>query len=121
MATDVVHGEQVPWFEIKVVGTPDPDEVCIQLTGELDIATVPVARDRFAELRRTGRHLVLDLRGLRFIDSTGLSLVLRLAAESTRDGWELSLIPGSSAVQRIFQLTGTEGRLPFRSPRTNEP
>jgi hypothetical protein len=42
-----------------------------------------------------------------------------LAAESTQDGWDLSLIPGSSVVQRIFQLTDTEGRLPFRGPKTN--
>jgi anti-anti-sigma regulatory factor len=46
-----------------VVATPDPDQVCVRLPGELDIATVPVARDRIAELKRRGRHLVLDLRG----------------------------------------------------------
>jgi anti-anti-sigma factor len=120
MATDEVHSGQVPWFEIKVVATPDPDQVCLQLKGELDLATASVARDRFAELKRRGGHLVLDLRRLSYIDSTGLNLVLRLAAESTRDGWDLSLIPGSSVVQRVFKLTGTEGHLPFRSPQGTE-
>jgi anti-anti-sigma factor len=110
---------QVPGFEITVVGTPDPDQVCVRLKGELDIATAPVVRDRVAELKRRGHHLVLDLRGLSFIDSSGLNLVLRLAAESTQDGWDLSLIPGSSVVQRTFKLTETEGRLPFGSPKTN--
>jgi anti-anti-sigma factor len=119
MATDEVHDWQGPGFEITVVATPDPDQVCVRLKGELDIAAVPVARDRIAELKRRRRHLVLDLRGLSFIDSSGLNLVLRLAAESTRDGWDLSLIPGSSVVQRIFQLSGTEGRLPFSSPLMN--
>jgi anti-sigma B factor antagonist len=113
MATDGVHYWQVPVFEITVVATPDPDQVCVQLKGELDIAAAPLARDRIAELKRTGRHLVLDLRGLSFIDSSGLNLVLRLAADSTRDGWDLSLIPGSRVVQRIFELTDTEERLPF--------
>jgi anti-anti-sigma factor len=51
---------------------------------------------------------------LRFIDSTGLQFLLRLAAESTQDGWNLSVIPGQSAVQRIFQLTDTAEHLPFR-------
>ena len=110
---------QVPGFEIQVVGTPDPGQVCVRLKGELDIATAPVVRDRIAELKRRGHHLVLDLRGLSFIDSSGLNLVLGLAAESTRDGWELSLIPGSSVVQRIFKLTETERRLPFRDPEPN--
>jgi anti-sigma B factor antagonist len=120
MASDEGHDWQVPALEIRVVATPDPDQVCVQLKGELDIAAAPVARDRIGELKREGRHLVLDLRGLSFIDSTGLNLVLGLAGESTRDGWDLSLVPGSSVIQRIFKLTGTEGRLPFGSPKTND-
>jgi anti-sigma B factor antagonist len=109
-----------PWgFEMTVVDTPYPDQVCVRLKGELDIAAVPVARDRIAELKGQGRDLLLDLRGLSFMDSSGLNLLLWLAVESARDGWDLSLIPGSSVVQRIFQLTGTEKRLPFGSTRTN--
>jgi anti-sigma B factor antagonist len=106
---------QVWGFAITVVATPDPGQVCVRLTGELDIATAPVARDRIADLEDEGRDLVLDLRGLSFIDSSGLNLLLELAAQSTRDGWNLSLIPGASVVQRIFQLTDTEERLPFKS------
>ena len=119
MAAEEGPDAQAPGFEITVVATHDPGQVCARLSGELDIAVVPVARDRIAELKREGRELVLDFRGLSFIDSSGLNLVLELAADSTRDGWNLSLIPGSTVVQRIFQLTGTEERLPFRSPRAN--
>jgi anti-sigma B factor antagonist len=64
-----------------------------------------------------GDQLVLDLRDLTFIDSCGLNLVLELAADSTRDGRSLTLILGSSVVQRIFQLTGTQERLTFSDPR----
>ena len=109
-----------PWgFEMTVVAMPDPDQVCARLTGELDIAAAPIARARIAGLKHQRRDLVLDLRGLSFIDSSGLNLLLHEAADSTRDGWNLSLIPGSTVVQRIFQLTGTEERLPFRSPAGN--
>jgi len=117
MATDEVHDGQVPGFRMAVLGTQDPNQVRVRLKGELDIAAVPVASDRIAKLKRRGGHVILDLRGLTFIDSSGLNLVLGLAAESTRDGWDLSVTPGSSVVQRIFQLTGTDGRPPFRSPR----
>jgi anti-sigma B factor antagonist len=119
MATHEGPDGQLWGFEMTVVGTPDPGQVCMRLKGELDIAAVPSARDRIAELKGEGRELVLDLRGLSFIDSSGLNLLLQEAAESTRDGWNLSVIPGPSVVQRIFQLTGTEERLPFRSPRGN--
>jgi anti-anti-sigma factor len=119
MATDGIHHWQGPGFGITVVGSPDPGQVCVQLKGALDIAALSIAKERIEELKRRDRHLVLDLRGLSFIDSTGLHFLLKLAAEATRDGWELSLLPGSSVVQRIFQLTGTEERLPFRGPLTD--
>ncbi|MFL5820498.1 MAG: anti-sigma factor antagonist [Solirubrobacteraceae bacterium] len=119
MATEDGLDRQAWEFEITVVATPDPGQICVRLKGELDIATVPVARDRIADLKHKASDVILDLRELSFIDSSGLNLVLQLAAESTRDGWNLALIPGSRAVQRIFELTGTQERLPFRSPRAN--
>jgi anti-sigma B factor antagonist len=119
MATEELPDGQVPRFDIKVLATPDRAQVCVRLKGELDIATAPLARARIAALKHLGDQLVLDLRGLSFIDSTGLNLLLRLAAESTREGWSLCLTPGSSVVQRILHLTKTEKRLPFSDPRTN--
>ena len=51
--------------------------------GELDIATVYKLESEVARLLESGfARIVLDLRGLSFIDSTGLCLVLRLAARS---------------------------------------
>jgi anti-anti-sigma factor len=119
MATEELPDGQVPRFDIKVLATRDSGQVCVRLKGELDIATAPVARDRIAALKHLGDQLVLDLRGLSFIDSAGLKLVLWLAAESTREAWKLTLIPGSTVVQRIFQLTGTQERLTFSDPRAN--
>jgi anti-sigma B factor antagonist len=114
MAVREPQGRQRSSVEIPVVATSEPGQVCARLNGELDISTVAAARDRVAELTHRASDLVLDLRGLRFIDSTGLQFLLRLAAESTQDGWNLSVMPGQSAVQRIFQLTDTAEHLPFR-------
>jgi len=114
MVADEAHGGRGRGVDITVVATSRPGEVCARLKGELEISTVPIARNRMADLTHEGSDLVLDLRGLSFIDSTGLQFVLRLAADSTRDGWNLSLIPGASVVQRVFQMTGTEERLPFK-------
>jgi anti-sigma B factor antagonist len=114
MATEEVPERRGGGLAITVVATSNPGEVCARLRGELDLATAPSARERIADLTANGADLVLDLRGLIFIDSTGLRLVLQLAGQSAQDGWNLSLIPGPSVVQRVFALTGTEGRLPFR-------
>jgi anti-anti-sigma regulatory factor len=49
------------------------------------LASASVARHRIAELTRT--ELVLDLRGRSFIDRSGVHLLLELAADPERDGW----------------------------------
>lgn len=86
----------------------------LRAIGEPDLATAPVLNDHLAELRDAGfRRLILDLRGLDFIDSTGLRLILTHHSQARNNGFSISLIRGSSAVQRVFELTGTTARLPF--------
>ena len=57
--------------------------------------------------------VVLDLAGLEFIDSTGLRVIVRGAEAARRDGWELRLRHGPPAVQRVFEIAGVLGALPF--------
>jgi anti-sigma B factor antagonist len=93
---------------------PERDSVRVRLVGELDMTTVPVLRAQIVELRQVGfERVVVDLRGLDFMDSTGLRLFLELAAEARRDGFSIALVPGPPAVQRVFKTTGTLAALPF--------
>ena len=65
------------------------------LSGELDIVSAGELTDVLLEVTRPGTIAVtLDLRGLTFIDSTGIYMVLFAQELSARHGWELSLIPG---------------------------
>ena len=67
-------GEFEP-FRIDV--EPERESVRVAPVGELDIATVEKLRAEVDRLREAGfTDLVLDLRGVRFLDSTGLRLVL---------------------------------------------
>ncbi|MCW3019554.1 MAG: hypothetical protein JWN10_1862 [Solirubrobacterales bacterium] len=87
----------------------------LTLGGELDIASVPIlhaAIARICEARTVGR-VTLDLSGLIFIDSTGLAEIILTSQLCDRDGFELMLIPGPRAVQRLFELTGLIDALPF--------
>jgi anti-anti-sigma factor len=93
---------------------PERSAVRVRPVGSLDMATVPVLRAQIDELREAGfRRLTLDLSKLDFMDSTGLRLMLSLDAEARRDGFSMALLPGSAAVQRVFEITGTAGVLPF--------
>ena len=89
----------------------------VQLFGELDVAAVGDLQAELDRIQSGGcQALVVDLSELDFMDSTGLHLLLRLDANCTREGIRLRLVPGPFAVQRLFEVTGTEARFAFIEP-----
>jgi anti-sigma B factor antagonist len=87
----------------------------VTLHGEFDLA----GKDQFQEelarsLGRDGmRRVVLDLRGLTFIDSSGLREILDLWKCSQRDGFDLTIVRGGSRIAQIFKLVGFDDALPM--------
>jgi len=93
------------------------DAARVHPIGSLDMATVPVLERQLEELREAGfRRLIVDLGGLWFMDSTGLKLALTWHAAAQQDGFDIAFLPGPPAVQRVFELTGTNEHLPFIDP-----
>jgi anti-sigma B factor antagonist len=80
-------------------------EVRVRPVGELDMSTVPDLETSLAEAARQGRMVVIDLRGLEFMDSTGLTLLTRWSLAAERDGLDLALVAGSERIQRLFEIT----------------
>ena len=90
------------------------DEHVIALTGELDLDGAPRVEQELQRAEATDvERIVLDLSGLRFIDSSGIRLILAADARSRLDGNRLALIHGPRPVRRVFELTGVTERLPF--------
>jgi anti-sigma B factor antagonist len=97
----------------------DGDVATVRLVGDLDLASAPRAEEAIRRLEdgeRSPGRIVLDLRGVRFLDSTGLRLVLELDAAATQASQELQIIRGSAVVQRIFEVTQVSERLKFVDP-----
>jgi anti-sigma B factor antagonist len=93
---------------------PERDLVRVRPVGTLDMANAPMLDEQLSELRDAGfRELIVDLRRLAFMDSSGLRLLLRWHAESRSNGFSLSFVPGAPEIQRVFDLTGMTDRLPF--------
>jgi anti-sigma B factor antagonist len=93
---------------------PERDLVRVCPSGEVDMGTVGQVREQLETVTATGaKHVVLDLRGVTFLDSTGLQLVLEADAASRAQGWKFGLIGGPAHVQQVFDLTGPRARLPF--------
>lgn len=84
----------------------------VVVRGELDLATSPELEEQLRRIWDTGNEqLVIDLRELEFMDSTGLSIIVKAHQRLTDDGRQLSLVRGSQQVQRLLDLTGVSERL----------
>jgi anti-sigma B factor antagonist len=86
------------------------------VAGDFDMqATFSVEPALEGALDRPGLSaLEVDLSRLRFIDSTGIGVLLRVEAEARERGVALTIRPAPPEVQRIFDVTGVADALPFR-------
>jgi anti-anti-sigma factor len=82
------------------------------LTGELDVSNAEtLERNIVAEVSNEDAGLVLDLAGLRFMDSSGVHLVFHLAQRLGIHGQRLALIlPRTSGPRRVLELSGPQPR-----------
>ncbi len=96
---------QRPEFEVTV--TSDDGVCVVAVSGELDLDTMVELSNALAG---GGGHAttVVDLRGLTFIDSSGVSGVLAAARRARDAGSRLVCVPGPPPIQRIFELTGVD-------------
>jgi anti-anti-sigma factor len=81
--------------------------------GEIDLATVDLVRGAVEAEREPGDNLVLDLREVAFMDTSGLRFILELVDHAERDSFSVRIVRGPTAVQRVFEVSGLEPRLPF--------
>jgi anti-anti-sigma factor len=84
----------------------------IAVTGELDLVTGPQLEAELHDISVSDTELVVvDLHNLEFMDSTGLSIIVRAHQRLTREGCKLGLVRGSPQVQRLLDLTGVADRI----------
>jgi anti-sigma B factor antagonist len=83
----------------------------VALHGELDMSTVPEAEAAIADVARRKRSVTVDLRGLEFMDSTGVALLVRVDAQGRQDGFHLFVAKGREDVQRVLAMCGLEDHL----------
>jgi len=89
----------------------------IALFEELDLAADSECEAALRLVQGAWESVTLDLRGLTFMDSSGVRFILALSAMAARDGFELRVIKGNAAVQRVLELSGVEDRLEMRDAR----
>jgi len=86
----------------------------VAFCGELDLANAGTAETALDEvLGDDGAPVVVDMRELEFIDSTGIALLVA-ALGHNEDEPRISFVPSQApAVARVLELTGLAERLPL--------
>jgi anti-anti-sigma factor len=98
-------------FQTKRNGTV----AIVRPVGELDLSGAAVLEaelDRLAEDPELAA-VVLDMRGLEFMDSSGLRLVVVTDMKARETGRRFSLVRGDETVHRVFEITRMSERLDF--------
>jgi anti-sigma B factor antagonist len=93
------------------------DTAWVRPVGELDIDTAPQLEEALASARASATpRLVLDMRRLMFMDSTGLRLVIRWDTAARAEGFEFAIVRGPEVIQRVIELTGMDDQLTVADP-----
>jgi anti-anti-sigma factor len=78
----------------------------LDVRGELDAGSALALAGPLTDIANDGdSHVVLDLSGLSFMDSTGMSVLLNARRRLTRQGRNLLVVCPSGPVMRLFELT----------------
>jgi anti-sigma B factor antagonist len=85
---------------------PRPDVGVVRVAGELDGQSSPGLRASIAAAAADGtEHLVLDVGGLTFVDSSGIEVLLRARQEASAT-LHLVGVARSRALHRVLDLFG---------------
>jgi anti-anti-sigma factor len=90
------------------------EDAVVTMRGELDLATRDQAEAALVQAEEAAaRAVVVDLRELRFLGSTGLSALVASAGRATLRGIGHEIVP-NEGVRRLLALTGVDRHLTTR-------
>lgn len=83
----------------------------VAFAGELDLAEAPGAERALSDALGGGDGLVADLRGVTFLGSTGIRVLLEAQASAAEVGAGFRVVQGDGAARRLIDLLGLSERL----------
>ncbi|MDQ2679548.1 MAG: STAS domain-containing protein [Candidatus Eremiobacteraeota bacterium] len=79
----------------------------VELNGEIDVYTSPKVKDAISELIDQGHYnLVINLEKVRYIDSTGLGVLIGGLKRVREHGGSVNLVCTNPQIKKIFDITG---------------
>ena len=84
----------------------------LAISGELDLSSTPELESHLEQaFQSSAKTVIVDLRELEFIDSTGLSVLVKADAQAKEAGCGFGIVNGGAQVRRLLSLTGVTERL----------
>ena len=95
-------------MDIKVnVRESHGDTFVVDLNGEIDVYTSPKVKDAIGDLIDKGHYnLVINLEKVRYIDSTGLGVLIGGLKRVREHGGTVNLVCTNPQIKKIFDITG---------------
>lgn len=88
----------------------------VELAGEADVTNSDALREVLdAEVAKQPRTMIIDLSGLRFMDSSALHVILRATRVMDRQGGVLALASPREPVAKMLRLTAADQLIPVYS------
>jgi anti-sigma B factor antagonist len=88
------------------VAGPGGDHTLVEVDGSIDVYTVPRLRERLVETLNEGsRHLVVDLKGVAFLDSAGLDELEAVLKRVHACGGSMRLVCNQERILKLFRIT----------------
>lgn len=98
------------------VNVTEPEVAVVTVSGDLDGETGTSLHHQLAnQIVHGRRYLVLDLRAVPFMDSSGLNIIIRASNETRRLDGSLHLAAVSDVVLRLLDLTGISVTTPVHA------
>jgi anti-sigma B factor antagonist len=93
--------------DLTIVTRDADGTTIVAVEGEIDVYTAPKLRDKITELVGDGvYHLVIDMEGVEFLDSTGLGVLVGGLKKVRAHNGSLQLICTQERLLKIFRITG---------------
>jgi anti-anti-sigma factor len=105
---DAPVAEQVA-AELEIVSERGTGRARIRLNGELDLSNAPAFAARLADLEKGAPEILeIDVRGLTFMDSSGLAELFAANRRARDDGRRIVVVKDRGPISRVLNLARIE-------------
>ena len=94
-------------MDLSLTTRTEGDRTVLSVGGEIDVYTAPKLREQLVDLVNSGQyHLVVDMEGVEFLDSTGLGVLVGGLKRVRAHEGSLRLVCTQERILKIFRITG---------------